>query len=325
MASTYTDDDSTTSRVLTASPSTTMSLESQRSSRGLMDQLPPGYVTRNFTNMRRLRLAATEILQSLQNNESQNQWLVVLGLSSRTIEQLASDNSLLDVAYRFQWEGQCGLIKVIPSGAHDVITGRVVIAINEVLSSMGVSLADGDWMRATTYRPTTGRGKEADDCFVPPSRCNTQVAQTGWPTFVIETGMSESLSQLRQDARNWFADSEGKVRLVLVIGIKDHRVDLELWQLAPLGAPLPLTRLYIEGLCAQFPNIPPTSHQPASIQQPYCAQEVTITPRTVDGAPLYIPFVSIFDRLPTGGEGDIVLTDAACRTITRRFWSTVAG
>lgn len=65
--------------------------------------------------------------------------------------------------------------------------------------------------------------------------------------------------------------------MVLLVGIKSHRVDLELGQLAPPSAPRPLTKAYIDGICAQQPNIPPLSQQVAVFQQPYCAHEVIVT------------------------------------------------
>ncbi|KAJ5263807.1 hypothetical protein N7478_011412 [Penicillium angulare] len=291
-----------------------------RSSSGFMDQLPPGYTVRTWSNIRQLRKVATDIFESLQKEETWNQWLVVLGLSEHAIERLCSERSPLGVSFRFQWEGRSGLIKIVPSSTHDTITERVVRTIDRMIYSMGISIGDGEWAGSTTYRPTSGKGKESDNCFVPVSRCLCQIAQDGWPTFVIETGLSEGLDQLRQDARRWFAISEGMVRLVLVIGIKPNRLDFEIWQLAPTGALSPLTRLYIDQLCAQVPNIPPTNHQSPLTQQAYCAQEVIITPHNIDGAPLYIPFVTIFDRMPVPGEGDILLTETDFDAIASRFW-----
>lgn len=109
------------------------------------------------------------------------------------------------------------------------------------------------------------------------------------------------MSQLRADAAKWFADSNGDVRIALVIAIKDSRVDIEKWQLAPEGAsPLDL----------QVPDS----------QQPYCAQEITITPQGVTGTPLVLPFTALYDRVPGPGETDVLITTADCLKITTRMW-----
>jgi hypothetical protein len=277
--------------------------------------------------MKCLASAADEVYTSLNKQESSNQWILVLGLSAATIKRLADDHRCLDgINYRFQWEGTSGLIKVVPSARHESVTRRVVFSVNDALTAMGIPWQNGEWVGITTYKPTATKGKEPDDAFVPPSRCAT-LANLGWPTLVIETGVSESLTQLRADAAKWFKDSSGDVRIVLVIAIKNDRVDIEKWQLAPVGAPVPLTRPYITSLCSQRSNMPPLVPQLPAIQQPYCAQEIVITrppaqglPVTVTGAPLILPFHALYDRAPGRRERDIIITSGGCNDITRRLW-----
>jgi hypothetical protein len=278
--------------------------------------------------MKRLSAAANEVFTSLNRQESTNQWILVLGLSPTTIKRLDEDHGCLDgINYRFQWEGMSGLIKVIPSGQHEIITAHVVNCVNDVFNTMGIPWQrNGEWVGTTTYKPTPAKGKQPDNGFVPPSRCAT-MANLGWPTLVIETGVSESLTQLRADAAKWFKDSSGDVRIVLVIAIRNNRVDIEKWQLAPVGAPVPLTRPYITSLCNQRSNMPPLVPQRPAIQQPYCAQEIVITrppaqglPVTVTGAPLILPFHALYDRAPGRRERDIIITSGGCNDITRRLW-----
>jgi hypothetical protein len=289
--------------------------------------LPDDHVTRVFSSMKRLAAAANEVFTSLNKQESSNQWILVLGLSAATIKRLADDHRCLDgINYRFQWEGTSGLIKVVPSARHEIITAHVVDCVKDVFNTMGITWRDGEWVGATTYKPSPAKGKEPDNAFVPPSRCPT-IANLGWPTLVIETGVSESLTQLRADAAKWFKDSSGGVRIVLVIAIRNNRVDIEKWQLAPVGAPVPLTRPYITSLCSQRSNMPPLVPQLPAIQQPYCAQEIVITrpqapglPATDTGTPLILPFHALYDRAPGRGERDIIITSRDCNDITRRLW-----
>ncbi|EAW17080.1 uncharacterized protein NFIA_004360 [Aspergillus fischeri NRRL 181] len=81
------------------------------------------------------------------------------------------------------------------------------------------------------------KGKEADDCFIPPTRQARGNQSTGWPSLVIDAGVSESLTRLREDARWWFENSEGAVRTVILLGIKrtQRTIRLEKWQLSPPG------------------------------------------------------------------------------------------
>lgn len=106
---------------------------------------------------------------------------------------------------------------------------------------------------------------------------------------------SESLNRLRENANKWFVDSEGLVRVVMLISIKPGEVTFEKWQLAPSNAPRPLTGAYLDSLRAQSPNIPPLTLQPAPIQQAYSAQEVYVEPDRILGATMNIPFVALYD------------------------------
>ncbi|KAJ6009233.1 hypothetical protein N7522_004249 [Penicillium canescens] len=293
--------------------------QSDRSSASLMCALPPEHVVRTFSRLKNLQIEAEKLLESLKKNGNGNQWIVVLNLSTRKIQKLDEehDSSLGGIQYRFQWEGTTGLIKVVPSKAHDATTDKVTRVIDRKLDAMGLDWSDAAWVATATYKPTTSKGKQADQAFLPPARCPVGLPRSGWPTFVIETGVSESLNRLREDAKRWFVDSQGEVRIVMVISIKPAEVTFEKWQLAPNNAPRPLTRVYLDSLRAQSPNIPPLIPQPTPIQQPYSAQEVYVEPNRVIGAPLNIPFVALYDRSPGQGEGDILIQMQDFRNITK--------
>ncbi|CAL5867975.1 uncharacterized protein PFLUO_LOCUS2198 [Penicillium psychrofluorescens] len=283
----------------------------------LMQDLPTGYAVRTFSRFKRLKAEAEEILQRLHENEDDgNQWLVVLGLSASSIDKLDNDHGCLGIDYRFQWEGTAGLIKVVPSGKHDMTTDKTTRVIDMHLNTMGITDPDDrQWIATTTHKPTSTKGKEGDQGFLPPSRL-IPVMQPGWPTLVIETGVSESLPRLRADAKWWFAASSGDVRIVLVVSIKKTKVEFEKWQLAPPNAPRPLTRQYIDNL--RLGNqVPPLFQQPATTQQAYSALEVDVYVDDVVGEPMILPFHALYDRPPGPGEEDVVLGAADFRKITR--------
>ncbi|GIC86321.1 uncharacterized protein Aud_002689 [Aspergillus udagawae] len=136
------------------------------------------------------------------------------------------------------FDGTTALIKIVPSHPHGFATSRLRDNIFAALLA-GTSMDDILWGANATHRPTVAanRGKEADDCFIPPIRQAGQNQPQRWPSLVIGTGVSESLTRLRQDARWWFENSEGAVRTVILLSIKRTRrtILLEKWQLSPPG------------------------------------------------------------------------------------------
>lgn len=279
----------------------------------LMTNLPHGYVMRSFTTFKQLQIDASNILKALQDNENDgNQYLLLLGLSKRSIERL-DNRGLSGLVYRFQWEGTVGLIKVIPSNEHEATTDQATRTIDEYLMAMGIRSVDRRWAMSTTYKTTASKGKQADQCFTPPGRCASPGVPVGWPTFVIETGVSESLPRLREDARWWFNNSNGEVRMVLIISIKKAKVEFELWQLAPPNSPRPLTGAYVNSLRQR--RLPPLVQQAAGTQQTYSHYEVDVISSGVAGAPrihnapMVLPFEALYNRPPGPAEGDLVLSE----------------
>ncbi|OQE79129.1 hypothetical protein PENNAL_c0053G07208 [Penicillium nalgiovense] len=280
-----------------------------------ISDLPEGHVVL-LSQLGRLQLEADRIIKWFEEHTDGNQWIMVLGLSTTTIETLTSCDrgSLNGVPYRFQWEGTTGLIKIMAGVGHEVVTEQLTAVVHDQLRTMGLSRRDLAWFGSTTYQFGTNKGKEADNAYLPPSRYARPIRNVGCPTLVIETGVSKSLGQLRQNARKWFADSGGDVRIVVLIHMGHNFVSFEKWQLAPMDAPRPLTLSHIDTLCSHTPNIPPLIRQPAQLQQAYCADLVGITassiagmPNVVTGAPMVLPFIAIQDRPPGPGEGDIVI------------------
>jgi hypothetical protein len=286
-------------------------MEDPNPASSLMSGLPEGRIVRTFSRMKALQVEARNIMKWFEDHDDGNQWIVVLGLRPNIIEKL-DNHSLGEVNYRFQWEQTTGLIKVVPSGPHEGATHQFSTLVTSKLIAMGIPSHECPWFGSTTYRPDVGKGKEGDNIFVPRSRC---LPTFGWPTLVIETGVSESLPRLRQDAAKWFADSNGEIRFVILISVRKRKLYYEKWQLAPPNARRPLTRANIRSLCAQAPNTPPLAPQPPPLQQPYCASEVEVTstgvagqPNLVVGAPMVLPFAALYNRSPAANETDVVLS-----------------
>ncbi|GIC87096.1 uncharacterized protein Aud_003477 [Aspergillus udagawae] len=289
----------------------------------LMTGLPQSYQLRSFSSFstpKKLQLAVKAIYDQLeQNNWQGNQWLVIRGMSQAAIDRLSNRRDcLLGIGFRFMWIGTTGIIKVVPSSAHDLTTSAVSQYIDRQCIRMGVPDSDIVWgLTVTTPGTVTTSGKEPDNCLFPPNRLPLGGQLNGWQSLVIETGVSESLEKLRQDAAWWFQNSSGDTRIVILISIKavTKQIRFEKWQLAPPN--LRPTRQALDQLRQQPNLMPPLVQQQAHSQTAFCHQEVIVTPNSITGGPLVIPFRAIFDRQPTGAEGDIVINDQGFRTITR--------
>ncbi|KAJ6061987.1 uncharacterized protein N7446_006107 [Penicillium canescens] len=267
----------------------------------LISGLPDDYITTPFSKLEYQCEIAEGISESLNENRGGNQWLLVSSLPARMTRKLdGEERDILGPPYRFQWEGSTGLIKVIPpSFGHGVIISRLVMAMGRKFHRMGIEDSEYDWGGRTTFKPTK-KGKQADETFFPQHRLPSSLSnRCGWPTLVIERGVSESLRRLREEAKWWFTHSKGQVRIVIVIGIY---------------APRPLTRQYRNALASY---LPPSLQQPAETQQAYLAQKVYVRPGTLVGTPMVLPFATLIDRPPGPSEYDVILHDKDIKSITR--------
>lgn len=279
--------------------------------------LPAGCEIITFSNLERLKASAKFIVDKLsENDEEGNQFLVVLGLPNSMKKRLEDDKNALEVAsFRFMSHEDTGIIKLLPPVSHDYTTDFFRRKIEQECIQMGVPEQDFAWGRTTTHPGAAGNSsKQPDECFNPAPRLPSNGVLNGWPTLVIETGVSESLPRLRQDAIWWFNNSGGDVRIVIILCVRKSQKKLlvEKWQLAPPGTPNPMTRAVVNQLQQQAPPaMPPLSKQLPAMQQPYAQQEIVVTRTAVAGGPLVLPFEALFCRPPQGMEGDIVLGDQA--------------
>jgi hypothetical protein len=117
--------------------------------------------------------------------------------------------------------------------------------------NMGISPFELCPVGATTYHDRIS-SKEGDSGYKPSSRKDG----TDWPTIMIESGFSESLRHLRNDAKWWLTNSQGEVKIVVIISIQpvDKKLHLETWELTLPHEGRPVTR----STQAYTPNHPAT-------------------------------------------------------------------
>ena len=164
---------------------------------------------------------------------------------------------------------------------------------------------------ATTFK-TPRVSKEGDSAFKPLS---IRPHKADWPTIVLESGWSESLPKLRQDAHIWLENSGGDVKIVLLfsIGRTARTMIIEKWENRPVPANPPTTRSMTRA-AANPPNQP--SQTPTQIQA------ITIDSNTVNGAPLTLEFRKIFLRQAIPPlEHDFTFTAQDLSAFATNFWA----
>lgn len=272
----------------------------------IMSCLPPSYILRSFSSLRALRIDVEQVFRQLDERDDGNQYIILLNMPKSIRVQLDENKNLLNgVGFRFMFENSAGLVKIVSSYAHDAITRRLTSSIDRISIQANVPDTELEWAMATTFKPTVGTsGKQADDSLLPRCRQGSAGHPCNWPTLVIESGVSESLSKLHEDAKWWFQNSGGEVRYVMILSIKRVRKTflLQKLQLSPPGQPVGFSAATVFQQMA-IPPMPPLVPQAAIIQHPFVAQSVTITPATVIGSnPIYLHFQALFGRAPQPGQ-----------------------
>ena len=169
---------------------------------------------------------------------------------------------------------------------------------------------------ATTLRAQGhpgGDGGESDSSGGPrPER----FAHGSWPTLIIESGDSETLSELHRDMRWWFAASQHQVKIVVLVKF-DHRQEailLERWEEEPANLRLGAT----------------TTRQ-AAVLQPVIRQQINITQNAttspvsyhVTRGALVLPFHLLFLRAPGPQEHDVIFSIQDLQEYAEVVWGMV--
>ncbi|KAJ0414169.1 hypothetical protein BJY00DRAFT_321205 [Aspergillus carlsbadensis] len=186
------------------------------------------------------------------------------------------------------------LFRMVETSVHSVVAPEFYVIVHDALRPMRLTEELAKTAGAGNEAP--GGAKQPDAGWrpvrVPYSR------NKGWPSVVLEVANSEFLKKLQSDVRFWLRESEGHVKTVLTIAIRDHAktIVVEKWEKAPSG------RAH--------------SQQHIEITRNRRANTATVT-----GGPLVIDFEKLFSRpISSPIERDIVLGDAQLSKIARVIW-----
>jgi hypothetical protein len=202
------------------------------------------------------------------------------------------------------------LVVKVPTAEHEVAHREFGYKLRAIAAAMGLEgeLVD---IGSTTFK-TPRVSKEGDTTLRPRS---IRPRKADWPTIVIESGWSESLSRLRQDAHIWLEDSRGDVKIVVLFSICQtaRSMIIEKWENRPVPANPPVPA-----------NRPATRSTTATI--PTQMEVITIDTDSdrVTGAPLTLEFQKIFLRQAVPPlEHDYTFTDQDLLAFGTFFWGSV--
>jgi len=269
---------------------------------GLEDQI------RTFTSISGLRSAVNTLSKQLYQGATTNQYLVLQPVTEDTFAEIEEKRYTIGRGLRFTHCADIDtfIIKV-PTPAHEAVTDTFSFDFMHRINLMGLSeLDDLKGMRTTTYQGTSTK-KEPDACWRPlAARPNG----TDWPTLVFEVGVSETLRKLRNDARWWLANSQGRVKIVLLIKVNRaaRTIHVEKWECRPVT------------LTTTTRSNRPPAQVPAQIQ-------------TIDGVvtgsppattpPLVLHFQDLLLRQPVPPEQNVIYTAQNLQRLANGIWATL--
>ncbi len=210
-----------------------------------------------------------------------------------TKEDLQLIDSTLDIKIKITYfkQEELLIVKYMPSAFHETTSEVFDAYMKTKLASMEVNFLTDYIPRGSTRYYGARLSKEANKSYVPiPTRRGTD----DWPTIVLEVGYSESLAQLRQDARLWIIESGGEMNIAVIISLntRTSSMVIEKWEMALPHHQGRLTRAAA-----------------ARSREPQCIQELYATKTSVVGGPLMLSFEKIFLRPANPPEQDVVFTD----------------
>jgi len=249
--------------------------------------------------------------KKLQAGSSSNQYLIFRPVTMDDLEKIDRERHTIGKHTRMTHYTDTDMlvVKLMPSTKHEAAHLSFAEEWTDRVKAMGLTRRDYLPLGAGRF---CGRrsSKEGDSAYKPSTRKNAN----DWPTFVIESGLSESLRCLRSDAEWWLKNSQGEMKIVIVIAICLARttIQIEKWELAPVAERRPSARAFPNN-----PDIPPQDRP----QIPTKIQAITINPNSITGpTPLVLEFQKCFLRPAVPPEGDFIFTAQGLSDWAAYYW-----
>ena len=162
---------------------------------------------------------------------SLDQYIVFQPVTLNDLTEIEARRYILGKCTRFTHyiDSKILVIKLTPSVTHEAAHRNFGKEIERKTELMGVSRHDLYSVGAGRFEVTGKTSKEGDSCYIPNTR------RGSWPTLVVEAGLSETLPRLRVEADWWLGNSDGQVKIVVLLEINKTRkeIRIEQWEIQP--------------------------------------------------------------------------------------------
>ncbi|GLA27969.1 hypothetical protein AnigIFM63604_006330 [Aspergillus niger] len=270
----------------------------------LTGQYPP----KTYSTIREIKDSILAITERLKITDV-GQYVSYKHVSAADFDYIEKNRSQLGHQVRFTYYPEIStLIIKVPSMPHEIAHRTLGDEISHLFKSMGLRMSEFVALGATKYVGETASQKEADSSW---KNALLRPVNTDYPTFVIESGVSESMPRLRADAHWWISLTGGQVQIVLLIKVNTTKKTMLFEKYFPKLRQYPNTRARAQGASVAGTYIPDL----------ISTTKVNAIPGTVVGPPITLEFQRIIGRPPVPPEGDVVIGSSQLLELARNVFA----
>ncbi|OOF95831.1 hypothetical protein ASPCADRAFT_405533 [Aspergillus carbonarius ITEM 5010] len=258
---------------------------------------------KTFTNLTDVNKAIRTKVEKLQAKDV-TQYISYKHVSPQKFTWIDEHRDQLECKVRFAYYPDIStMIIKIPTREHEITHTNIGETVTIQIRNMGIPRDEYLALGATIYVGPTASKKESDAAWINPT---LRPKHDDWPFLVMEVGVSESLSRLRQDVAWWISNSRGQVRIVLLIQVTRSSKRIVLEKYIPKEAVYPRTRARAALPPVYVPDLVSTT-----------TVNHGVSPPVVTGGRMVLEFEKVIGRPPIAPEEDIELTPALLIDATR--------
>ncbi|EFQ96660.1 hypothetical protein MGYG_08583 [Nannizzia gypsea CBS 118893] len=258
---------------------------------GLPDRTPQV----KYTNMEDISFLVDRRVRLCCLDDSQSPFIIVVNIPPTILQDF--DTIYPDKGPRIlaNLQDKVLVIEVMVTKAHEIAARMLEMCIERQLEKMNLE-----------YEIlASGAGRATSSTFVKEPDGSFTLQHHDWPILAIESGVYESETKLKMDARGWLESASSETKIVITIKIDRHspQIDFKKWEHS-ISTPNRTTR---------------SSHQPAEVTEAIHARYYNdVTDITGD---MTIQFEKIAGRKPNNAnEHDIVITKSDFESISKMVW-----
>jgi hypothetical protein len=261
---------------------------------------------RPFTSISGLRSAVKALSKRLYQDTATDEYLVFQHVTEANFAEFEKQRFKIHKGLRVTYCADINtLIIKVPTPEHESAIYKISTDFASRFTRMGLSdITDLKGLGASTYKGLSVR-KEADSCWRPLA---TRPHPMDWPTLIVEVGVSQTLRMLRNCAKWWISNSQGQVKIVLLVKLNraQRAIHIEKWECTTV-TPRYNTR------SNHLPTLTATQIQTFDIN----ANGVV----TGDPPPLILHFQNILLRQPIPPEQDLIYTTQDLQGWANSIWA----